>query len=129
MKNKHTAFLFLTSCALCVAGESFEISRFTIDSGGILRSTGGSFELSGTVGQPDAGTLTGDAFQLSGGFWFEVPPGDCDESGNPDLLDHLLFAECLVGPDGGVLSGCDCNDVDLSGSVDLRDFAIITAGY
>jgi len=45
------------------------IPRFTIDTGGGT-STGGTFALSGTVGQPDAGLLGGGAFVLAGGFWF-----------------------------------------------------------
>jgi len=43
-------------CAWSVAlalGQEFEISRSTVDGGGAMRSTGGEFELSGTIGQPD----------------------------------------------------------------------------
>ena len=32
----------------------------------------GGFTLRGTIGQPDAGTLTGDGFTLVGGFWQEA---------------------------------------------------------
>ncbi|UCC31662.1 MAG: hypothetical protein JSU86_05160, partial [Phycisphaerales bacterium] len=61
--------LWIISFGLAVA-DDFEISRSTIDGGGTMRSTGGDFELSGTIGQPDAGTLSGGDFELSGGFWF-----------------------------------------------------------
>ena len=50
-----------------VAG--FEITWYSIDGGGGMRSTGGDFELSGTIGQPDAGRMSGGDFTLTGGFW------------------------------------------------------------
>jgi hypothetical protein len=52
------------------ASAEFAISRFTIDGGGGTRAMGGAFALGGTVGQPDAGRLTGMSFVLNGGFWF-----------------------------------------------------------
>jgi hypothetical protein len=41
---------------------------FTVDGGGGT-STGGKNSLSGTVGQPDAGTMNGGGYVLYGGFW------------------------------------------------------------
>jgi len=32
-------------------------------------STGGVFTVSGTIGQPDAGTMSGGNYTLQGGFW------------------------------------------------------------
>lgn len=47
----------------------YDLSWNTIDGGG-GKSTGGTFELEGTIGQPDAGgELTGGTFSLTGGFW------------------------------------------------------------
>ena len=50
------------------------LNRYTIDAGGVTASAGGSFQLSGTIGQPDARTepMAGGGFSLVGGFW--VPP-------------------------------------------------------
>jgi hypothetical protein len=51
----------------------------TIDGGGGV-STGGEYSLSGTIGQPDAGVMSGGKFSLIGGFWGvalarpELPP-------------------------------------------------------
>ncbi|MCG3132019.1 MAG: hypothetical protein FLDDKLPJ_02829 [Phycisphaerae bacterium] len=53
-------------------GQVYDLSWFTIDGGGAMRTAGGGFELSGTIGQPDAGPatpMTGGGFELSGGFW------------------------------------------------------------
>jgi hypothetical protein len=43
------------------------IPWWTADSG-TCSSSGGSFRLSGTVGQPDAGTASGGSYNLHGGF-------------------------------------------------------------
>jgi hypothetical protein len=44
---------------------------WTVDGGG-GKSAGGSFILTGTAGQPDAGMMTGGGFYLRGGFWGPV---------------------------------------------------------
>jgi hypothetical protein len=74
---KHLPFLLGATAALALtalhataqSGGNFTLTKSTIDGGGALRSTGGSFSLSGTVGQPDAGVLRGGRFTLEGGFW------------------------------------------------------------
>ncbi len=122
----------LTATALLAAtGEpGFEITRSTIDSGGVMNSSGDEFELSGTIGQPDAGVMTGGEFDLSGGFWFESPPTDCDDDGIVSLLDHETLTTCLLGPNGGIeASPCLCFDVDGDGSVTLNDYASLQAGF
>jgi len=105
------------------AGADYEVSRATIDGGGGMFSTGGAFDLSGSIGQCDAGTLSGGTFTLTGGFWFGLSPGDCDADGDVDLDDYKHFAGCLGGPGGGLGTGCGCFDFDGSGDVDLFDFA------
>ena len=47
----------------------YEITWYTIDGGGATFSTGGTYLLGGTIGQPDAGALTGGSYALNGGFW------------------------------------------------------------
>jgi hypothetical protein len=57
-----------------LAGGGYDLSWNTIDGGG-GKSTGGTFELEGTIGQPDAGgPLTGGTFSLTGGFWPGAAP-------------------------------------------------------
>jgi hypothetical protein len=61
------AFLLLASTAL--AADSYNLSWWTADSGGGT-SSGGSYTLSGTIGQPDAGVVAiGGGYTLAGGFW------------------------------------------------------------
>lgn len=53
---------------ISVAAQPFTIDWHTIDGGGGT-STFGQYTLSGTIGQPDAGPMTGGNYTLQGGFW------------------------------------------------------------
>lgn len=46
----------------------YSIDRSTLDGGGST-STGGNYSVTGTIGQPDAGAMSGGNFTLQGGFW------------------------------------------------------------
>jgi hypothetical protein len=62
--------LLLSAIALASTAHSYAISWWTIDGGGAtVPSTGESYALSGTIGQPDAGVMSGGRFVLEGGFW------------------------------------------------------------
>jgi hypothetical protein len=50
----------------------YSLTWYTVDGGGGTSSSGGGYSLTGTAGQPDAGTLTGPAYTLAGGFWASV---------------------------------------------------------
>lgn len=64
------ATLALTSAIIYAqAGGGYDLSWSTVDGGGATFSTGGTYSLGGTIGQPDAGTMSGGAFTLDGGFW------------------------------------------------------------
>ncbi len=49
--------------------DSYDLSWNTVDGGGYTFSTGSGYSLGGTIGQPDAGALTGGRYTLGGGFW------------------------------------------------------------
>jgi len=124
------SWLIVCGAMAGVVPPGFEITRATIDGGGVMRSTSGDFELSGTIGQPDAGTLTGGMFELNGGFWIPIPPGDCEEDGDVGLMDFDRFRVCLSGPEQGTVSPfCQCFDIDHSRSVDLADVAAFQASF
>jgi len=126
-----SAMAFATTTVLMAGGPmEYEINRSTINGGGVMRSVGGDFEMSSTIGQPDAGKMSGGDFELAGGFWFELPPTDCNDDVIVSLLDHETFTACLSGPDGGIdASPCSCFDVDGDGDITLSDFAQLQAGF
>ena len=98
----------------------------TVDGGGVMRSTHGALELSGTIAQPDAGELTNGSFSLTGGFWLKIVPGDCGEDGAVSLVDFSRFPTCATGPAGAVPEqSCICLDLNNDHVMDLTDFAIL----
>lgn len=120
----------LRSAAAPAGGPTADLTWNTVDGGGVMRSTGGNFELSGTIGQMDAGVLSGGDFQLTGGFWLEVIRSDCNEDGVVNLFDFDTFQLCLAGPGGGPPApGCNCYDFDGDGTIALADFATVQAMF
>ena len=85
----------LTSPAL----GQLDLRWFTIDSGGQMFGAGGTFQMGSTIGQPDAGILSGGGFTLSGGFWFggTVVTSVPEEPLLPDEQEEttLLKKQCL----------------------------------
>ena len=61
-----------TSAASALLTAGYDLTHWSVDSGG-GSSTGGSYSLSGTLCQPDAGVLKGSSFTLTGGFWNDSP--------------------------------------------------------
>lgn len=79
MRRLIVLVLLLVASSLCHA--QFTVSRFTISGGG-GKSSGGEWQVTGTVGQTDAdvvplcsldgdvpGLCTGASYRLFGGFW------------------------------------------------------------
>ena len=48
---------------------AYSLRWWTVDGGGGTWSSSGGYRLGGTVGQPDAGILSGGGYVLGGGFW------------------------------------------------------------
>ena len=101
-------FLLIVASASVRADGPYEISWSTIDGGG-GRSSGGSYEVVGTIGQPDAAYSTGD-YELIGGFW----------PGGPlcivEFEDYARFA------DNWLETGSELDaDLDGDGDVDYED--------
>jgi len=72
--------------------QSYSMDWFTVDGGGST-STAGSYSMTGTIGQPDAGTLNGGSFALQGGFW---PGLAVPISGGPILLIQLTGSQVSI---------------------------------
>ena len=66
---KKTLFtLWLVGAGAVASAQTYSIDWFSIDGGGGT-STGAVYSISGTIGQPDAGTMSGGGYLLVGGFW------------------------------------------------------------
>jgi hypothetical protein len=64
------AVLFVSAIGtLAGANADYDLSWWTVDGGGWTWSSGGGYELGGTIGQPDAGALDNGGYTVSGGFW------------------------------------------------------------
>jgi len=71
---------------LALAATGFDLSWWSVDGGG--ESTGGSYALRGSVGQPDAGSLAGGSYTLEGGFWgggASAPPPTSTRTPTPTM--------------------------------------------
>jgi hypothetical protein len=67
MKTLYPLFLATLGLAL-PAYPQYSIDWYSINAGGGT-STGGPYAITGTIGQPDAGIMTGGNYSLVGGFW------------------------------------------------------------
>ncbi|MHC4111853.1 MAG: hypothetical protein ACYSUY_12315 [Planctomycetota bacterium] len=93
-----SSFVLLTAAVvlatLAADGTTYDLSWYTID-GGSGRSSGGPYELVGTIGQPDAAYSSGGNYELLGGFW----------PGGPlcfvDFESFARFAEYWLEPGTG----------------------------
>src|SRR6266700_3546577 len=68
MKTKYLLLLLLVDLPSAVGAQNYSIDWFTIDGGGGT-STGVVYSVSGTIGQPDAGHMSGGNYTIDGGFW------------------------------------------------------------
>jgi len=133
------AILLAGTCLALPVRADFELDFFTIDGGGAMLTTGGDFELSGTIGQPDANAvvLTGGGFELVGGFWGVAPGpaapcrGDFNCDGSIDFADIDPFVAVLSGGACCDPTGANC-DVNADGAVNFGDIdpfvALLSSG-
>lgn len=131
MKLKTTMFAVLLAAIFTasLAATDFDLTWHTVDGGGGT-SVGGAFEISGTIGQPDAGTMSGGDFTLAGGFWSgstepSTPTclGDINNDGAVDVSDLLVLL--------GAWGSCpDCSsDLNGDGVVDVSDLLVLLGAW
>jgi hypothetical protein len=80
--------------------QSYTIDWYKIAGGGGI-STGGTYQVTGTIGQPDAsGAMTGGSFSLTGGFWSLISV--VQTAGLPNLtITHAGNSVIISWPDTG----------------------------
>jgi hypothetical protein len=128
MKNHARSTLTLLAVSAlfpAAAHAQFQIDWFTLDAGGGA-SAGGSFSLTGTVGQPDAAASAGGTFECGGGFWggpFGGPAcyANCDGSGVPPILNANDFS-CFLNKFAGDEPYANCDGSTVSPVLTANDF-------
>ena len=86
--------LMMVVCGLTLrAWGQYAVEWWTLDAGGGT-SAGGSYTLSGTIGQPDTGVMAGGSFTLSGGFWPGVVVPSTGET--PTLFIQSAAGELII---------------------------------
>lgn len=95
------------------SGGPYVLEWSTIDGGGGT-SSNGNYVLRGTIGQPDAGQISGGDYTVTGGFWF-VPACIVDLNDLSAFVDHWL------------LTGAQPADFNGDNEVDLKDYSILAS--
>ncbi len=93
------ALLAAAPNAAAQMGPNLDLSWNSYDGGGGT-STGGGFTLTGSIGQPDAGSMAGGTLQVLGGFWGSGGPPpcypDCNGVGGLTIADFGCFQTAFV---------------------------------
>ncbi len=125
------ACLLVLAASASVASAQYAVNWYTIDGGGGT-SSGATYTVSGTIGQPDAGApMTGATYTVTGGFWVGAAGGssgcaacaaDFDSNGGIDGADLAAFFAAYE-------AGESCGDVDQNGGIDGADLAYFFSVY
>jgi len=91
----------------------------TIDGGGGL-SSGGTYQLEGTIGQPDTAYSAGGKYELLGGFWPGGPLCFVEFEDFARFAEHWLQTGC--NESNNWCSGADLNHLDGVNWTDLKWF-------
>ncbi len=112
--------------ALAQTGGPYDLSWHNIGPGG--SASGGSYDLLGSIGQPDAATMSGGSYTLTGGFLPGGPTcalaGDLDNDGQVTVLDIQLIA--AAWPQASASFPYDQNG---DGDLDIQDVILVAAQF
>jgi hypothetical protein len=93
------ALACLFSATGFAGAQDYTIDWFTIDGGGGT-SSGGAYTISGTIGQPDAGAMSGGQYSLIGGYWSIIDVIQTPEAPLLMVTRDLLSGSVTVSWDG-----------------------------
>jgi hypothetical protein len=131
MKTTLLAAVGTYALASFALAQPFEIRWSTIDGGGGT-STGGIYSVSGTIGQADAGTLSGGVFEVRGGYWTGFSggqpscPADFNDDGFVDFFDYVDYVTCF---EDSVCPPGKSADFNADQFVDFFDYADFVAAF
>ena len=112
--------------ALAQTGGPYDLSWHNIGPGGA--ASGGSYDLLGSIGQPDAATMSGGSYTLTGGFLPGGPTcalaGDLDGDGQVTVVDIQMIA--AAWPQSTASFPYDQNG---DGDLDIQDVTLVAAQF
>jgi len=117
----------MSESAVGVGPGSFTLPWSTIDGGGGA-SNGGGFSIRGSIGQPDAGAMSGGTFALTGGFWpgngppdpAPLCPADISPSGMPNGIVNVDDLLAIINAWGACANPNNCPaDIAPAGGNDI----------
>lgn len=117
--NRIRYILFCFFVFVSVGQSDYRIEWYTVDSGG-GQSSGGSYVLTGMIGQPDAGYHEQTPYELLGGFWIGGPLCIVNLEHFAQFASYWLEGPCDAG--NNWCDGADLNRVD---DVNLEDLTIL----
>lgn len=102
MRSAGPVLMAITAILLCSAASTHaqvSIPWYTVANGGLVATSGGPYQLSGTIGQAQAGRSSSFQYFLQSGFWGAAIPDKCAGDGNCDGvidwrdIDYLVAAQ------------------------------------
>ncbi len=90
LQSRGVALILLVGTS---ASGQYSIDWFTVDGGGGTTG-GGLYEISGTIGQPDAGSFAAGDYVIEGGFWSGVAEAPAPRP--PALMIELVTASSVL---------------------------------
>ncbi len=145
---KHFRIIFLVALVLMLAspmpveaqsGGSYVLEWSTIDGGG-GQSSGGSYSLTGTIGQPDAAYSAAGAYEVFGGFWPYLPTcwsaaecggqrsGDANCDGAVNFIDLGRMKVAFFSSKGDANYDC-CADLNHDDAVNFLDLGTMKVNF
>ena len=107
-------------------GGPYDLSWHNIGPGG--SASGGSYDLLGSIGQPDAATMSGGPYTLTGGFLPGGPTcalaGDLNGDGQVTVLDIQMIAGAWPQTTASFPY-----DQSGDGDLDIQDVTLVTAQF
>lgn len=125
---KISGTVLLTLLTSTASSQPFEITRYTI-AGGASTSSAGTYSLSGTIGQHDAGEpMTGGVFSVAGGFWPGADPSGgrlCADQNGDGLVSPTDFTAWIANYNANDQRA----DTNQDGSITPTDFTAWIAAF
>ena len=120
--------MILLGILVCGTGfaQQYSIDWYKIAAGGGT-STGATYQVSGTIGQPDAGgALTGGNYSLTGGFWSLISV--VQTAGLPNLtITHSGNSVIVSWPNTGSFTLQQNNNLSVSANWAASGYSISTS--